>query len=287
MLRGLFAVVIGLALAGDALALSDTPIGSRLRMITAKKVIKVAYRTEASPFSYVGPQKEPVGYTVDLCKLVVASIAKQTGIDNLKTEWVPVNAHTRFDAIRNRQADIECGSSTITLRRMEDFDFSSVIFVETTGVVVKADSGIDGASQLSGKKIAVIADTTNERALETLRKSGKLDAALVLVKDRAAGIAVMNDGKADAFASDKLLLVGTDIGASAALKMLPDDLSFEPYGIVLPRGDWALRLAVNAGLAQAYRSGQAAEVFKKWFDQLGLKPSGLMAAVYRLGALPE
>ena len=147
MLRALFAVVIGLALTGDALA-SDTPLNSRLRTITAKKTIKVAYRTEAKPFSYVSAQKEPAGYTVDLCKLVVASIAKQTGIDNLKIEWVPVNAQTRFDAIQQRQADIECGSSTITLRRMQDVDFSSVIFVETTGVVVKADSGIDSASQL-------------------------------------------------------------------------------------------------------------------------------------------
>ena len=107
------------------------------------------------------------------------------------------------------------------------------------------------------------------------------------MKDRTAGIAAINGGTADAFASDKLLLVGTDISGSAALKMLPDDLSFEPYGIALPRGDWALRLAVNAGLAQAYRTGQAAEVFKKWFAELGLKPSGLMAAVYQLGALPE
>jgi glutamate/aspartate transport system substrate-binding protein len=287
MLRALFAIVAGLALAGDAFAAVDAPLSSRLRTITAKKAIKIAYRTDATPFAYLSPQKEPIGYTIDLCKLVVASIAKEARIDNLKIAWVPVNAHTRFDAIKNRQADIECGSSTISLRRLGDVDFSSVIFVETTGIVVKSDSGIDNVSQLSGKKVAVIADTTNERALETLRKSGKLDAILIPVKDRAGGIAAINDGKADAFASDKLLLVGTDISASAALKMLPDDLSFEPYGIALPRGDWALRLAVNTGLAQAYRNGQAAEVFKKWFAQLGLKPSGLMTAVYQLGALPD
>ena len=287
MFRALFAILVGVALVCDAFAASDAPLGSRLRTITEKKAIKVAYRTDATPFAYLGPEKEPVGYTVDLCKLVVASIAKQNGIDTLKIDWVPVNAHTRFDAVKNRQADIECGSSTITLRRMGDVDFSSVTFVETTGIVVKADSGIDNASQLSGKKVAVIADTTNERALDNLRKQGKLDISLVLVKDRASGIAAINDRKADAFASDKLLLVGTDIGASAALKMLPDDLSFEPYGIALPRGDWALRLAVNTGLAQAYRNGQAADVFRKWFAQLGLKPSGLMTAVYQLGALPE
>jgi ABC-type amino acid transport substrate-binding protein len=70
--------------------------------------------------------------------------------------------------------------------------------------------------------------------------------------------------------SDKLLLLGTNIGDLTAFKLLPDDFSFEPYGIALPRGDWALRLAVNTGLAQTYRSGKAHEIFKKWFEQIGL-----------------
>jgi glutamate/aspartate transport system substrate-binding protein len=97
----------------------------------------------------------------------------------------------------------------------------------------------------------------------------------------------LSDGTADAFASDKLLLAGAQFSDANGLTLLPDDLSFEPYGIALPRGDWALRLAVNTGLAQAYRSGQALEIFKKWFEQIGLRPGDVMRAVYVFGAFPE
>jgi len=69
--------------------------------------------------------------------------------------------------------------------------------------------------------------------------------------------------------------------------MLPDDLSFEPYAIVLPRGDWALKLAVDAALARTYRSGQIVQIFEQWFGLLGLRPGVLMKAMFILGAVPE
>ena len=56
---------------------------------------------------------------------------------------------------------------------------------------------------------------------------------------------------------------------------------------MLPRGDWALRLAVNTGLAEIYRSGQIASVFGKWFNQIGLKPGPLLLSAFTLGALPQ
>ena len=268
-------------------AFADAPSGSRLQSIAAKKTVKVAYRTDATPFSFLNNQKEPAGYTIDLCKLVVASVEKQLGLQGLKIEWVPVTTQTRFQALSGGTADMECGSSTITLSRMKDVDFSSIIFVETTGIVVKTATGINSLAELTGKNVAVIAGTTNEQTLTRLKQQQKLDVTIVQVRDRGDAVAAMNGGRADAFASDKLLLLGADIRDANAFKLLPDDLSFEPYGIALPRGDWALRLAVNTGLAQSYRSGQAIDVFKRWFEQVGLRPTGLMAAAYQFGALPD
>ena len=69
------------------------------------------------------------------------------------------------------------------------------------------------------------------------------------------------------------------------LEMLPDDLSVEPYAIVLPRGDWAFRLAVNTALSQIFRSGRIVPVFRSWFDQVGLRMGPVMQTVYALGAL--
>jgi ABC-type amino acid transport substrate-binding protein len=170
---------------------------------------------------------------------------------------------------------------------MKVVDFSNVIFVESTGVVVARAANIQSFADMSGKKIAVISGTTNERAVADRSRRDNLNITLMTVKDSGEGTAALEAGKVDGYASDKLLLVGNHMKNAQAYIMLPDDLSIEAYAIVVPRGDWALRLAVNTGLAQIYRSGTIAGVFKKWFDQLGLTPGALTKAAYALGGLPE
>jgi len=270
-----------------ALASAQTPADSRLKRIADMKSIKVGYRAAATPFSFFNPQtKEPAGYTIDLCKLVVEGIGKALNT-KLKIDWVEVTTQNRFDLVAQGKADMECGSSTVTLARMKQVDFSSVIFVESTGVVMRASAGIAKVGDLNGQKIAVAANTSNESALADLIKQGKLKATLVPVKDREAGIAALEKGDADGYASDKLLLVGARFQDAKALTMLADDLSVEPYAIVLPRGDWALRLAVNTALADVFRSGTIFTVFGKWFDQIKLKPGPMLLAAFALGALPQ
>jgi ABC-type amino acid transport substrate-binding protein len=266
-------------------AQTHVPSDSRLKSIVAKKVIRIAYRADARPFSFVNDAKEPLGYTVDLCKQVARSIEKQFALQELKIEWVPVTVETRFSAVAGGKADMECGSSTVTLGRMKEVDFSIFVFVESTGVLVAGASKIQSFAELAGKKVALVSGTTNERAVTELVHQQKLDIALVAVKDRDEGIAALEAGKVDGFASDKLLLAGAQIKHPEAFVLLPEDLSIEQYAIALPRGDWALRLAVNTGLAQVFRSGRTAEVFERWF--FGSRPGILLNAVYALGRISD
>ena len=69
--------------------------------------------------------------------------------------------------------------------------------------------------------------------------------------------------------------------------MLPDDLSFEPFAVMLPRGDWAFRLAVNTALAQMFRSGEVIELYSKYFSGIAQRPSVWLGAVFTFGGLPE
>jgi glutamate/aspartate transport system substrate-binding protein len=71
-----------------------------------------------------------------------------------------------------------------------------------------------------------------------------------------------------------------------SLALLTDALSFEPYAITLPRGDWQMRLAVNSALATIYRSGAVGEIFNRWFGAFG-RPGPLIEATFLFGALPE
>jgi len=263
-------------------------LDGRMKRIAQTKTIAIAYRTDAIPFAFTDDAKQIGGFSIDLCKRVVNSIERQFKIQGLKIKWVPVTAQSRFEAVAKGRADLECGSSTITLARMKQVDFSSIIFVETTGLLVKADSGLSSFSDLSDKRIAVIAGTTNEQAINRQLKRRFLSAKVLALKSRDEAFAALEEGRADAFASDKLLLVGASTKAKdpRSFLLLPDELSFEPYGIVLPRGDATLRLAVNTGLAQLYSSDELPEIFRRWFAAFG-EPPPIIKAAYLLGSIPE
>jgi ABC-type amino acid transport substrate-binding protein len=282
-----FRALLAVALAAAGAAHAQGPEG-RLKSIAEKKTIAIAYRADAVPFSFTDDKGEPVGFSIDLCRRVVNSIERQLKVQGLKIQWVPVTVQSRFEAVAKGRADIECGSSTMTLTRMREVDFSSVIFVETTGLLAKSGSGVRSISDLSGRKIAVVGGTTNERAVSAQLKRRQLDAAVLPFGSRDEALAALEEGKADAFASDRLLLVGAASKARdpRAFTLLQDQLSFEPYAVVLPRGDAGLRLAVNTGLAQLFAGDEIVEIFRRWFGALG-RPTPLLEAVYALGAIPE
>jgi glutamate/aspartate transport system substrate-binding protein len=286
LLRVAAALLVGFV-ATTASAELRIPTDSRLQTIKDTKTIKIAYREDARPFSFLNDRKEIAGFSIDICNLVAKSIQQQLGLDDLKIELVPVSLQTRFSSVASGKADMECGSSTVTLGRMQEVDFSNYIFLESTGLLVRRSSNFHTFSDMAGKKIAVIAGTTNERAIVAQIKAQNLNATTVSVKDRDEGVAFVENGNADGFASDKLLLIGANIKNPDALIMLPDDLSVEPYAIVLPRGDWAFRLAVNSGLAQVFRNGQIVTLVGAWFARVGLYTGPVLRVMYGLGALSE
>lgn len=279
-------LALGLLLAASA-ASAQAP-DSRLKKIAASKTVTIAYRADATPFSFVDASKEIAGFSIDLCKRVVTLLEGQLKTSGLQVKWHPVTTATRFSAVARGEADMECGSSTVTLSRMKLVDFSSYIFVESTGLLVKAAGGMRSIQDLSGKTIAVVAGTTNENAIRSQLMARKINATVLPFKTRDQAFAAFDAGKADAFASDKLLLVGAAAQHKdqKSLALLPDDLSFEPYGIVLPRGDADFRLAVNTALAQIYRSGEIVDIFGRWFRRFG-EPGDVLKATYLFGGIPE
>ncbi|MDH4053671.1 MAG: amino acid ABC transporter substrate-binding protein [Rubrivivax sp.] len=283
-------VLAALCLA-PALALAQAPtapLDGRLKKIHDTKTIAVAYRTDALPFSYEDDNKKPAGYTVDLCRSVIGSIERQIGVTPLQVKWVPVTVQNRFTTISSGQADMECGSSTVTLGRMKEVGFSSLTFVDGTGLLVRKTTVGNSLMDLANKKIGVITGTSNERALTEAMKAKMVTATVLPVKSREDGLKQLEEGTIDAFANDRVLLVGLASKAKdpGTLALLGDPLSYEPYAIVLPRGDWALTLAVNTALSQIYNSSALPEIYGRWFGSLG-RPSPILEVMYGLGRLPE
>jgi glutamate/aspartate transport system substrate-binding protein len=268
--------------------MASAPFEGRLKKIHDTKTISVAYRTDALPFSYEDNEKKPSGYMVELCRSVIGVIERQIGVTPLQVRWVPVTLQNRLSTVAGGQADMECGATTVTLGRMKEVAFSSLTFVDGTGLLVRNSTAGTSLMDLANKKIGVIAGTSNERALADALKAKVVTATVVPVKTREDGLAQLEAGTIDAFASDRVLLVGL-AGKSKdpkALALLGDALSYEPYAIVLPRGDWAMRQAVDAALAQIYKSSALPDLYNRWFGALG-RPSPVLEVMFALGRLPE
>ena len=263
-------------------------LDGRLKRIKDTKSITIAHRTDAMPFSFVDDAKRPVGYTVDLCKRVVAAMEQSLGVQGIQVKWVPVTSQSRFDAIAKGQADMECGSSSVTLGRLKQVDFSNYTFVDGTGLLARAENKLATLADLSGKKIGVVGGTTNEAAVQRALKERLVNATVVPLKTRDEGLAKLEAREIDAFAGDNVLLFALGLSSKdpKALRMLDDTLSFEPYAITLPRGDSAFRIEVNSALARIYRSEAIEQIYGTWFGALG-KPGPALRAVYGMGAIPD
>jgi len=274
------AATVGMA--GFAIAASPT-----LDRIKATGTVTFAYRDGASPFSYKARDGRPQGYSVELCERVAVAIGKALAIPALKVEWRPVDAAGRLEAVSSGQADAECGTTTITLSRMERVDFSVPIFVDGGSVLVREKDHLARLTDLKGRKIAVIPGTTTEPALQRALKVIEVTAEFVPVKSSAEGAAMLLAGKADAFASDRVVLAGIKLTqGSDDLELINQDFSFEPYALVVRRDDPDFRLAVNRALVGLYKSGEIDAVFVKWLAPLG-RPGPLLNAMFYLNSLPD
>ena len=257
-----------------------------LQRIRDTKKITLAYRTDAKPFSYDDGGR-PAGYTVELCKRVVTSLEQQLKVQPIAVKWVPATVQTRLDLVRKGQVDMECGTTTATLARMEQVDFSNPVWVDTTGVIVRKSLGAKGLGGLSGKTITAVAGTPNLKALEEALKKGLVNAKIVPAKTYEEAIALLEEGKVDALAAGKTMLLG--IGGKLAdpgiYDLLPDDVGYVPYAIVLPLGANGLRLAVNRALSQVYGSDAISDIFRASFGP-GAKPAGALLIMYGLNVYP-
>jgi len=258
-----------------------------LKKIKASSTLTLGYLESAPPFSFPGPDRRPVGYSIDLCTHVASSIQKQLGI-NLKLNWVPVTTENRLEMVVSGKVDIECGTSTASLSRQERVDFSLMTFVDGGGLLTKSDLKLGAVADLADKRIAVIPGTTTETALQKFLKEEFVSVKYVPVKNHLEGLAALEKGLAEAFASDRGILIGLAVTSKDPTRFaLPSILfSYEPYGFMLRRNDAAFRLAVNRALAGLYRSGEIAPLYERWFGGFG-KPSPAIAAMYMLNGLPE
>ncbi len=249
----------------------------------------IGYRTDASPLSYENAEGQPSGYSVDLCRRIAAGVKAHLGKGKIETKFVRVTSDERISAIVTGKIDIECGSTTVTLSRQEQVDFTLSTFVTGGSVLSLAKNGIHDMSDLAGKKVGVVKGTTTVEQLRNHLQQNLIDAEVVIVRDRKDGMKQLDRGDIEAFASDQIVLIGQVVEAlnPKQYSLVNETFSYEPYGLVVRRNDADFRLVANRAIAQLYRSGQHIEIFQKWIGRFGIRPPPILVTMYQLNAIPE
>lgn len=256
--------------------------------IRERGTIRLGYSESKAPFSFKAKDDgQPAGFSVELCKRVAAAAVRSVGAPSVRLEWVPLDPDGRLEAVASGRVDLECGTTTATLSRRRQVDFSLPIFVDGATLMGRA-SVARRIPDLQGRRIAVAASTTTVQALERGLARQQVKAERVLTRTLAEAFELLKAGQVDAIAGDRTALVGVYLleGRGDGLALFEESLSYEPYALALRRGDTEFRLLVDAALAETYRSGDIDSIVKTWLVPLG-SPSPALVALYLLNALPE
>jgi glutamate/aspartate transport system substrate-binding protein len=296
---GLLAATVVLAAPLHAQAQEAADVGALVG--TLKKVketgsITLGYRESSLPFSYLNRRQQPIGYSIDLCREILEDLSTELDGMEIKITFAPVTPANRLQKVVSGEIDLECGSTTANTERRKEVAFSPIFFVAGTKLMVPKSSPVRSYRDLAGRTVVVTAGTTNEAALRALVQKQKLGITIVSAADHAQAIDVLAAGKADAFATDDVLLYGF-IATSAQAKdmmVVGEYLSYDPYGLAYRREDPAFAALVERTFARIAAERRLAELYNKWFlrrlptgETLGLPMSAQLAEIFRMLGEPE
>jgi glutamate/aspartate transport system substrate-binding protein len=245
-------------------------LAGTLKKVRDSGAIAIGYREASFPFSYAGKDgAAPLGYSIDLCMSVVDEIARELNGAPIRVDYQLVTSDTRMDAVISGKVDLECGSTTGNITRQKSVAFSPVMFVAGTKLMVKRNSGVNSYKDLTGKILVVTAGTTNETAMKLLNDKYKLGINIISAPDHEQSYGLLADGKADAFATDDVLLSGfiARKQAEATMAVVGDFITYEAYGLMFRKDDPQMAAAVARAFAAMAQDGQLVANYHKWFLQ--------------------
>lgn len=289
------ALAAWLALAGAAYPAAAQELTGTLKHIKDAGAIVIGYRESSIPFSYVNSLGEPIGYSIDLCNEIADEVSLELG-NEIGVSYKKVTSQDRIPVLRAGEIDIECGSTTSNLERKKEVAFSPTFFVSGTKLLVKRSSRISSYRDLRGKTVVVTAGTTNEAALKTLSDKQTLGITFVVGKDHAESFAILREGRADAFATDDVLLYGliATTRSSGDYMVVGDFLSYDPYGLMFRKDDPDFAAVVDRRFSKLAESRELVQLYNKWFlkrlptgERLDIPISPQLQEIFRVLGLPE
>jgi ABC-type amino acid transport substrate-binding protein len=260
LFAGLLAAPASAQTAGEGLS-------PTLANIKATHTVRIGYRESSPPFSFLDHSNRPIGYSLELCDAIVEEIGVEVDDANLKVDYVKVTSDDRIPAVVQNKIDLECGSTTANAERAKQVAFSPLMFVAGTKLMVPKASGVTQIADLKGKTVVVTKGTTNEQAINNINAKQSLGLNVVASPDHEQSYQMLVDGKADAFATDDILLYGLIARHKSQDKyrVTGDYLSYDPYGIMYRKGEKQVKDVVERAFRRLASNRDIVPLYNKWF----------------------
>jgi glutamate/aspartate transport system substrate-binding protein len=278
-------LAIGLATISHGQELTGT-----LKRVADTGEFRIGYVPTTPPMSFHDGQKTPVGYSIALCRNIAGAVKTATGLDALSISYIPLESmEDRISAIEKGTVDIECGATTVTLSRRERVDFTLMTFITGGAVLSLNGNAMNSILDLSEKTVAVISGTTTHAALRNFISSNDMKITLRMITNHDEGMTLLNDEKVDGYASDRATLIGQVFRSEdrSRYAITRDVFSFEPYALMLARGDTDFRLVADRALASLYGNARIRRLYHDWFGRYGEPMSPVLEAMYEFQAVGE
>jgi ABC-type amino acid transport substrate-binding protein len=252
---------------GAVAQMASEGLSATLANIKKSGMVRLGYRESSPPFSFLDHSNRPIGYSLELCEAIVEEIGTEVDNASLMIDYVKVTSDDRIPAVVQGKIDLECGSTTANAERSKQVAFSPLMFVAGTKLMVPKASPISAVTDMKGKTVVVTKGTTNEQAMHNANKKFSLGLNIVTTPDHEQSYQMLVDGKADAFATDDILLYGLIARhkAQAQFKVVGDYLSYDPYGIMFRKGEPQLTAVVERTFRKLGSGRDLIPLYNKWF----------------------
>jgi glutamate/aspartate transport system substrate-binding protein len=260
-------VTLCLVAFGPSTASADS-LGPTLAKIKDSNTITIGHREASVPFSYLDESQKPIGFSLELCNLVVAKVKTTLGMPGLKTAYQAVNSSNRIPLVKNGTIDIECGSTANTIPRQSEVSFSLIFYAPQFKWISLKSSGLKTTDDLKGKSVVVTQGTNTSQFVAKLNTEKALGMKILQGKDHAESFLLVQTGRAAAFMEDDILLAGlkATAGSPGDFAFLTDAFPSDPYGLVVSKDDPGFKQIVDEVLKETMQSGAYDKLYAKWFE---------------------
>jgi general L-amino acid transport system substrate-binding protein len=248
-----------LALVGALLAAGAAEAGT-LDKVKERGTITCGVSTGLPGFSNQNDKGSWSGFDVDFCRALAAAIFN----DPSKVNYVPLDADSRFEALRTGKIDVLSRNSTWTIDReaTQGLLFTAILYHDGQGFLVARHPKITSALELDKAKVCVQSGTTSEHNLADYFKFNSMTYEAHIVQTVQEAVKDLDSGTCDVFTADQSALYGerTELAKPAEALILPDVISKEPLGPVVRNDDvnwFNLVKWVGFGLIDAEETGVA------------------------------